>query len=114
MFDLRRPCTTCPFRIGVGETFRLPGSRLAEIRESDAFQCHKTVNYGGETQAERAGDNPQQCAGLMAVHAREGDFNNIMRMAMRFGVLDTDTLDPREEAYASWSDVERAHAGEAS
>jgi hypothetical protein len=55
------------------------------------------------------GDRPQQCAGLMAVLAREQRTNNIMQVAERFGVLDLTTLDPKGEAYDNWSDVIEAH-----
>ena len=111
MFDLKRPCTTCPFRKGVGETFRLNPARLSEIRTTDAFQCHNTIDYGGETQAERSGDNPQQCAGLMTVQCREGIPSTITRLAIAMGQLDPDELDPRQEVYATWADVQAAHYG---
>lgn len=111
MFALKRPCVSCPFRKGQGEQFRLPPDRLDEIFNAPAFQCHKTVDYDVEDIAGRAGDNPQQCAGLMAVLYRAGRENQIMQVASRITDFDPSTLDPDGEAYDSISDVRRAHCG---
>lgn len=108
MFDLKRPCVNCPFRKGQGSLFELHPGRLREIRGATAFQCHKTVDYDAP-RAGRAGDRPQQCAGLMAVLHREDEPNQIMQVAERLGALDPTTLDPGGEAYASWADVLVAH-----
>lgn len=108
MFDLTRPCVDCPFRKGVGDHFQL--RRLDEIFKQDAFQCHKTVDYSNWHNArKRQGDKPQQCAGLMAVLAREGKPNTIMQVAERWGYLDLAALDSQHEAYESWADVLKAH-----
>jgi len=117
MFKLKSPCANCPFKIGQGSLFALHPERLEGIRSGQAFQCHKTVDYdtgecddeGFETQG--PGEHPNQCAGLMAVLAREGTPNQIMEIASRLGHLDMDALDPRGEAYASWAEVKAAHAG---
>ena len=105
MFDLKRPCVNCPFRRGQGGAFRLDPGRLEEIMTGSAFQCHKTVDY-------KAGDRPQQCAGLMAVLRREGEDNQIMQVAERLRAARFDDLDPRGEAYASWAEALAAHEGE--
>ena len=107
MFDRRRPCSNCPFRIGMGSLFRLTPDRLGEIREAPAFQCHKTVAYGA-ARARRQGDRPQQCAGLMAVLLAEGAPNTIMQVGMRLGALDPARLDGAL-AYARWEDALCAH-----
>jgi hypothetical protein len=110
MFDLKRPCTSCPFRKGRGSVFQLPQERLTEIRESPAFQCHKTIDYDEwEVGGEKAGDRPQQCAGLMAVLHRIDAPNQIMQIAERIGGFDPSALDPKNEGYASWVEAERAH-----
>lgn len=107
MFDMKRPCVTCPFR--VGQPFALAPARLEEIRRAPAFQCHKTVGYERfDDPMARQGDRPQQCAGLMAVLDREGAHNQIMQIAQRLGV-DLSGLDPAREAYGSWSEVLAAH-----
>jgi hypothetical protein len=109
VFDLKRPCLTCPFRRGQGSRFRLHPERLREIAEAVAFQCHKTVVYGDHAPA--PGDRPQQCAGLMAVLHREGRPNQIAQLAQRLGALDPAALDPAGEAYASWPAALEAHDG---
>lgn len=118
MFDLKRPCVNCPFRKGVGETFRLPRLRLRRIKNGPAFPCHKTIDYDASEGSED-GDNrgtaykpggPQQCAGLMAVLQREGQENQIMQVAGRLKT-DLSGIDPKNEAYASWADVLEAHCG---
>ena len=108
MFDLTRPCLNCPFRRGQGELFRLGLARLGEIFTAPAFQCHKTVDYDAEDE-ERAGDRPQQCAGLMAILHREDEPNQIMQVAERMDALDPSKLDPRGEAYGSFAEALRAH-----
>lgn len=113
MFALKQPCSNCPFRRGVGETFRLAPDRLEEIRRGAAFQCHRTIDYSEwDDPHKRQGDKPQQCAGLMAVLARENQMSTIMQVAYRWGVLDPTTLDPKREAYESWQEVLQAHSGE--
>lgn len=112
MFDLKRPCINCPFRKGQGSKFRLRGERLAEICNSPSFQCHKTVVYGEADDGEEShspGAKPQHCAGLAAVLHRMNWPNQIMRIAERIGSLDCATLDPDNEAYATWAEVLRAH-----
>jgi hypothetical protein len=112
MFALTRPCAKCPFRDGQGELFQLQRERLEEIFEAPAFQCHNTVDYSTSDDNDgegKAGDRPQQCAGLMAVLNREGRPNQIMQVASRLGALDLDQLDPRNEAYASIAEVLVAH-----
>jgi hypothetical protein len=114
LFSLRSPCSNCPFRKGVGETFQLSRPRLREIKNGVAFQCHKSVDYDNwDDDVKRQGNKPQQCAGLMAVLAREGKTNNIMQIAERFGHLDLTKLDPRNEAYSNWREVLKAHGHDA-
>lgn len=110
MFDLKRPCVSCPFRKGQGERYALPLARLREIRDGVAFQCHGTVDYEFYDDDElRQGDRPQQCAGLMAILIRERRPNTIMQVAQRLGHAALDDLDPRREAYDTWADAVAAH-----
>lgn len=109
MFDLKRPCVNCPFRKGQGSLFGLTPKRLRGIVDGPAFQCHKTVDYGGDECSPKPGDRPQQCAGAMAVLHRSGLDNQIMQVASRLGSLDLDALDPDGEAYASLDEAIRAH-----
>jgi hypothetical protein len=109
MFDLKRPCSNCPFRKDTGRNFALGADRLDEIMASSAFQCHKTVDYDHFDDPEkRSGDRPQQCAGLMALLDAEDQPNQIMQVASRLGCLDTSQLN-HSEAYASFADAYAAH-----
>lgn len=108
MFDLKTPCMNCPFRKGKGEAFCLNEGRLEEIFAAASFQCHKTVDYSEDTPA--PGDRPQQCAGLMAVLHREGKPNQMMQVASRLGAFNPFDLDPRNEAYGSFEEVNIAHS----
>lgn len=107
MFKLNRPCVTCPFRLGVGETFRLPAERLEEIKSAVAFQCHKTVDYEADGEG-RSGDHPQQCAGLMSLLSRENAPNQIMQVGERLDRFDPAKLD-HAEVYPSWEAAMKAH-----
>lgn len=110
MFDLKRPCRNCPFRKGHGSQFRLGRERVMEIAKATAFQCHKTVDYDHwADEAKRAGDRPQQCAGLMAVLYRDGRDNQITQIAERLLGYDPSQLDPRGEAYETLDDALTAH-----
>ena len=110
MFDLKRPCTSCPFRIGQGSRFQLGRERIAEIANATAFQCHKTVDYDQWDDPDgRSGDRPQQCAGLMAILHREDQPNQIMQVAGRLSDFDSALVDPKREAYGSLAEALRAH-----
>lgn len=106
MFDLKKPCKNCPFRVGQGELYQLHQDRLQEIFNAPAFQCHKTVDYSGENPS--SGNKPQQCAGLMAVLVAEGRPNQIMQVAERLGYFDPGYLD-RRDVYDSIDSVMAAH-----
>lgn len=56
----------------------------------------------------RAGDKPQQCAGLMAVLHAEGTPNQIMQVAERLIDFDAGKID-NLDTFASWRDVVRTH-----
>ncbi len=113
MFKLKRPCGSCPFRKGNGEKFQLCKERIDEIVHAPSFQCHKTVNYDEYDDPDlRQGDNPQQCAGLMAILHREGKPNQIMQVAERLINFDSNELDPDNEAYDSLADAMSAHLGD--
>lgn len=109
MFKLTRPCANCPFRKGMGARFRLPRLRLREIFRANAFQCHKTVDYGKFDDAEkRQGDNPQQCAGLMSILHRDGQPNQMMQVGERLGAFNPSKLD-HTEVYKSRRSATAAH-----
>lgn len=109
MFDLKRPCKTCPFRAKAGGTFGLTAKRLEGIITGTAFQCHNTVDYEYfDDERKRQGKKPQQCAGLMSLLHREGKSNNIMQIAERLGAFDPEKLD-HSEVYPSIRACFKAH-----
>jgi hypothetical protein len=110
LFKLKRPCSNCPFRKDKGRLFGLDRSRLIEITNGLAFQCHKTVDYDKFDDPEgRQGDKPQQCAGLMTLLHRAGRPNAIMQVAERLGHLDPTALDPDKECYETIAEAIEGH-----
>lgn len=107
-----RPCANCPFRVGMGHRFGISAERLEGFARATTFSCHNMTGVLGNR------SDLQPCAGLVAVLRREGRQNAMMAAieAMRaFGVAglpDLNRVDADGEAYASWADVLRAHAGE--
>lgn len=110
MFKLKTPCKTCPFKKGQGSLFQLHPERLEGIFAATAFQCHKTVDYSADDLEGRAGDHPQQCAGLMGVLHLEGRPNQIMQVGERFGAFKPQELDT-DACYQSIDEAMQAHAG---
>ena len=94
MFDLKRPCADCPFRVDKSALFRLDEARLREIWAAPAFQCHKTLAHGAEK------ERPQQCAGRMILGVKTGEWNQMMQVAHRLGAVDIAALGDDTEAAA--------------
>ena len=104
MFDLKRPCSDCPFTRSHASAYQLPPERLADIKAAPAFQCHKTLDSVSKTPCA-----PQQCAGLMAVLHANGTPNAIMQVASR--IIDHNPADINtDNTFSSWEDVCEAHA----
>lgn len=108
MFDLKRPCKNCPFLKSQGHLFRLGEERVRGIVDAPAFQCHKTLDFDADDGEGRAGDQPQQCAGLMALLHKEGRANQIMRVAERISNFDASKIDA-SGVYDSTEDAIAAH-----
>jgi len=109
MFNLKRPCKTCPFKADQGTSFSLGKSRLEEIFSAIAFQCHSTIDYDSfEDPIARQGDKPQQCAGLMSLLHRDNRPNAIMQIAERLGYFDGNKLD-HSGVYNSIAECMRDH-----
>jgi hypothetical protein len=95
-------------QLPVPQRCRLGEARIRDIVGAPAFQCHKTVDYSGDDKP-RAGDRPQQCAGLIAVLHRSDRDNQITQVAERLLGYDPGQVDPRGEAYDSLDQALRAH-----
>lgn len=109
MFDLKRPCKTCPFRRENGANFALTEGRLEEVFRSVAFQCHDTVEYFDE--GNRQGDNPQQCAGLIILQYKEKDANAITQVATRTIGYDPSNLREQDQVYDNYQECVEGHNG---
>lgn len=97
MFDLKKPCKNCPFRVSQGGLFGLCKERILEITTSTAFQCHKTSE-----------EKPQQCAGLMSVLHKSKKPNAIMQVSERLTNWRATNLD-HSETYDSIKDAIEGH-----
>lgn len=87
-FDMKTPCKDCPFLVGSSTNRTLREGRLGEIveaiRSDGTFQCHKTIN-------EHIDD--QHCGGALVYMEKNRIDNNMLRIAMRLGLYDPDSLD---------------------
>lgn len=111
MFDLKKPCSNCPFRIGQGELYRLHEERLLEILEGDSwFQCHQTVEYDEDGEGIPGAGGAQHCYGAAVIRMNEGHPNQLMQVAGRIGAIDLDTI-TSDDVYSCIDDVLEVHAG---
>lgn len=93
-YDLVRPCANCPFRTD-GHGY-LRAERAREIARSlhggAEFPCHVTTedtDEGGRV----AVPTSHFCAGALIALEREGQPNQMMRIAERLGIYDASKLD---------------------
>lgn len=110
IYTLRAPCSNCPFRSDI--TPFLTEERAEEIADSleggATFYCHKTLDYddmeGEVTSRSRA------CAGSMITMERDGQPNQIMRIAERIGMYDPTRLEmdsPVFDSLQEWKEAQR-------
>jgi hypothetical protein len=114
-YGLVTPCKKCPFRTDVEPYLRT--ERAQEIADSlhagTEFPCHETTvrkvdDEGNDTLAD--GPRSRFCAGAMATMEREGNPNQMLRVAERLGFYDPAKLAAREQpVYRSLSDWVQAH-----
>jgi uncharacterized protein (DUF1778 family) len=101
MFNLKRPCTKCPFRTDVKPFIRT--DRAEEIANSLArdnwFQCHETIEHNDEGGYKRS-KGEQHCAGAAITLLKMGRPNQLMRIGMRTG-WNPDTMDMTAPVYKS-------------
>lgn len=113
MFRLMKPCAKCPFRSDIRPYLTV--GRVEEIQESlvdrdETFPCHNTVNYDTDVFNEEGEEIPstvgsQHCAGAAILLMKEGRPNQMMRIAMRLGMLDTSKLAMGAPIYDSFEDM---------
>lgn len=89
-FDLKKPCTECPFVCGSSTHQTLEEGRVAgiieAIRDEKTFTCHKTLDF--ETRSQ------QFCGGALQFLEREDRRTLPVKMAMVFGWYDPKQLQP--------------------
>lgn len=102
-FRLKTVCTDCPFRADK-DFHGLHPERVSDIaqslRDGASFHCHATLDY---SRAEEIGDDEdplspvveksQFCAGALATMERGGEANQIVRIAERLGLYDSEEFD---------------------
>lgn len=104
-FNLKRPCEKCPFRTDIPRYLR--ESRYREIadtlRRGVVFPCHETVDYDDEGIARPYGKRQQFCAGaLITMENGKGCVQHQMvRIGIRLGLFDPDSLDMSAPVYGS-------------
>ena len=108
MFDVKRPCSDCPFRREGG--VRLVAWRIREIvrgvttNPGATFACHKTTGVAG---GEAPPGGPQMCAGALIFADKLGRLAHpqLTRIMMRIGQLDPDALRGREDVFDSLAEM---------
>jgi hypothetical protein len=113
-FDLKKPCSNCPF-LRTDGAIRLRAGRVRDIHnvvtasQGGSFPCHKTVrdedrdDTDDEDEDDEGGfDAPephwQWCAGALIYALKLEQPNQLMRIASRLGLLDADPLLASEAA----------------
>jgi len=92
-FNLLRPCPGCPFSRGPDAVRGLHAERLEQIVESDGgFACHRTTDYGEDEDGEELISGGQECAGYLIYHLVNESAPQMMRIAGRIGLIDTEAL----------------------
>lgn len=91
----KAPCAKCPFRKDV--PIYLHQGRRAEIAETlingGGFDCHATVDYSEEDDDDNTVPSTVDaslCSGAMAALAQSGGSNQLIRVAARLGMLDSE------------------------
>lgn len=113
-YDMKKPCEHCPFRRGQGY---LTEDRVHEIATTDGeFPCHKTTD---QVEDEDGGSETVQtkkskvCAGFMIFREKQGQPNQMMRIAQRIGMYNPKELmkdNPEvEEVYDDIDEMADAH-----
>ena len=114
MFDLKRPCKTCPFTDP--HTLYLSPARKEEIAASlqsgAQFICHNTFEWDEDDEGESypAYDQHSQfCAGALIMLEKEGEDHQLTQVARRLGLYEPGVLDITLVPFGSfeeWIEVE--------
>jgi hypothetical protein len=105
-YDLKAPCSNCPFRKEGG--IRLRSARVKELIRTTQnpgaeFACHKTTKSDDEGER-RTTAKSQHCAGALVYADKQGTSSQMMRIAERFGGFDWTQLEGHAEVFDSSRD----------
>jgi hypothetical protein len=102
-YDLRSPCSDCPFRTDVRPYITV--GRVAELPDVP-FSCHKTT-----TCKNRRNSHPdaQHCAGSLIIHEKMDRPHQMMRIAERLRMYDRTKLNMTAPVYNSFEEMMNAH-----
>lgn len=109
-YKMTQPCDNCPFRKGT--CMRLKRGRVVEIGQvvlngRGEFPCHKTVEHEDDGDGETVpvyDDKTQHCAGALIFALRQRQPSQMVRIAVRLGMLDEEKLMANQDmVFASFS-----------
>lgn len=106
-FDLKKPCSNCPFRIRGG--IRLRPDRAEEIayaaiaNPGGTFPCHKTTIMVDDDLEE--GPDTQYCAGALIFAHKLDSLNQMMRVAERLNLWDGRTMQDQDAVFDSLDEM---------
>lgn len=102
-FTLRKPCPKCPFRTDIPPSLTKGAAReiCAGNMERATFQCHQTVDYDEQFDADdnhiqsayAKEKNAQHCAGALLVMVHMQRLSQMARIVNRLGLFDPTRLD---------------------
>ena len=95
-YDLKKPCSNCPFLRSTH--FRFSTSRMVEIVEAETFPCHKTLDYTKEGPV-RVREQSRHCAGHLILREKMEMPTQLMRIAERIGMYDRTKLEMDSDVY---------------
>ena len=110
MFDLKRPCSNCPFLKDGG--IRLTRQRTRDIAREfldpngGTFHCHKTVERDDDGE-ETSSKDAQMCMGGVLFAYKQGVANQMVRIGSRTG-FDIDAVTGGELVFSSLDAMLRA------
>ena len=106
-FDLKKPCTECPFtrgpkavRVTVGRTRDLIDAMVEE--PGSTFSCHKTVDYreyDDDGEERKTGVNEQHCAGATLYAMKQGRLNRPLRMAAALQLFSPSQMEGHDQVF---------------
>lgn len=113
-FDLKRPCSQCPFRTDI-----LPFLRPDRVKEiclellinQGTFSCHKTNEMLDDEQGEGITvetQDSQHCAGAVIFLEQQSKPNQLMRVAERLGSYNAASMELDVDVYLNTEEMVKA------